>query len=213
LSGAYSPNLNNPPYFVDFPLDSMGNWIDAVWNRWMLHNNALLARNITQQSDLAIFFDCGMQDEYLAYRFNTGFADSLDELGIAYEFQSYTGGHSSHFRYPIGFKFLDSVMNKAATNVDDGKISGTPTEFILYQNYPNPFNPSTVISYQLAVGSRVTLKVYDILGNEVATLVNEEKPAGSYEVKWSAESLSSGVYFYQLIAGSYLETKKMILLR
>jgi N-acetylneuraminic acid mutarotase len=89
----------------------------------------------------------------------------------------------------------------------------TPTEFILYQNYPNPFNPSTVISYQLAVGSRVTLKVYDILGNEVATLVNEEKAAGTYEVTWNAEGLSSGVYFYQLKAGEFTATKKLLLLR
>jgi hypothetical protein len=86
-------------------------------------------------------------------------------------------------------------------------------QFSLNQNYPNPFNPSTVISYQLPVYSNVTLKVYDVLGNEVATLVNEEKPAGSYEVNFTTSSLTSGVYFYQLKSGSYLETKKMILIK
>ena len=70
--------------------------------------------------------------------------------------------------------------------------------FTLEQNYPNPFNPSTVISYQLPVSSDVTLKVYDVLGNEVATLVNEEKSAGSYEVEFSADGLTSGIYFYKL---------------
>jgi 5-hydroxyisourate hydrolase-like protein (transthyretin family) len=93
----------------------------------------------------------------------------------------------------------------------------SPKYFSLEQNYPNPFNPSTVISYQLPVSGDVTLKVYDVLGNEVATLVNEEKPTGSYEVEFKSSvgngQLANGVYFYQLKTGDYLETKKMILLK
>jgi hypothetical protein len=90
-----------------------------------------------------------------------------------------------------------------------------PTEFILEQNFPNPFNPSTVIRYQLPVSGDVTLKVYDILGNEVATLVNEYKPASSYNAEFTINNLqlSSGVYFYQLRAGDYVAVKKMILLK
>jgi carboxypeptidase T len=93
--------------------------------------------------------------------------------------------------------------------------------FSLEQNYPNPFNPSTKIKYTIpsviASGAKqsqiVTLKVYDVLGNEVSTLVNEEKPAGSYEVEFNASNLSSGIYLYKLQAGSFVETKKMILLK
>ena len=94
---------------------------------------------------------------------------------------------------------------------------------MLNQNYPNPFNPSTVISYQLPVSGDVILKVYDVLGNEVATLVNEEKLAGNFTVRFNTANLPSGVYFYQLLvsalqskdgkAGSFTETKKMVLLR
>ncbi len=98
------------------------------------------------------------------------------------------------------------------------KQSGVmPTEYYLYQNYPNPFNPATVISYQLPVSSDVTLKVFDVLGNEIATLVDEYKPAGRYETEFRPESgiryPASGVYIYQLRSGSFVETKKMILLR
>ena len=84
---------------------------------------------------------------------------------------------------------------------------------MLSQNYPNPFNPVT--SIQFTVGSKqcVTLKAYDVLGNEVATLVNEEKPAGSYNVYFDGSSLPSGVYFYRLQAGSFIDIKKMILLK
>jgi photosystem II stability/assembly factor-like uncharacterized protein len=86
-------------------------------------------------------------------------------------------------------------------------------KFSLSQNYPNPFNPSTVISYRLPVIGFVTLKVYDLLGREIATLVNEEKPAGEYEVEFDGSNLTSGIYFYQLKAGSFIETKKMILIK
>jgi len=89
----------------------------------------------------------------------------------------------------------------------------TPREFILSQNYPNPFNPSTIIRYEIPERGFVTLKVYDVLGNEIATLVNEEKSIGSYAVEFNATGLPNGIYFYQLQAGSFVETKKMILLR
>jgi hypothetical protein len=90
----------------------------------------------------------------------------------------------------------------------------------LEQNYPNPFNPSTTIRYTIpnvtlsgVEGSRVQLKVYDVLGNEVATLVNEFRNAGSYEIIFNASKLSSGIYFYELKAGNMIQIKKMILLQ
>ena len=96
-------------------------------------------------------------------------------------------------------------------------IINTPSKSESLQNYPNPFNPSTTISYNLQVSSHTTIKVFDLLGKEVAILVNEEKPAGKYEIVWngkdkSGKKLSSGVYIYKLIAGTFMQTRKMILL-
>ena len=88
-----------------------------------------------------------------------------------------------------------------------------PKEFALEQNYPNPFNPSTKISWQLPVSGQVTLKVYNVLGREVSTLVNEYRQAGSYEVDFNASELPSGVYFYRLKAGEFTATRKMILIK
>ena len=88
-----------------------------------------------------------------------------------------------------------------------------PMEYTLYQNYPNPFNPSTIISYQLPVSSKVVLKIYDLLGREVATLVDDRQHAGNYSVKFNAGNLSSGIYFYRLIAGGFNQVKKLILLK
>jgi hypothetical protein len=89
----------------------------------------------------------------------------------------------------------------------------TVTQFELEQNYPNPFNPATNIQYAVSSRQFVSLKVYDVLGNEVATLVNKQMPAGAYEVVFDASNLSSGIYFYRLAAGSSIQTKKLILLK
>jgi len=85
--------------------------------------------------------------------------------------------------------------------------------FTLYQNYPNPFNPETTIKYALKQKGFVSMKVFSILGKEVSTLVYEEKPAGSYEVKYNAENLPSGIYLYQLNVNGNIQTKRFILLK
>ncbi|MBK7377937.1 MAG: T9SS type A sorting domain-containing protein [Ignavibacteriales bacterium] len=112
-----------------------------------------------------------------------------------------------------GWTYWSDSMQVIVTGVEEKTT--LPTEFALEQNYPNPFNPSTIISWQSPVSSWQTLKVYDVLGNEVVTLVNEYKTAGMYNVEFTIDNLqlSSGVYFYQLKAGSYIETKKMLLLK
>lgn len=92
-------------------------------------------------------------------------------------------------------------------------LNEIPLNFRLEQNYPNPFNPSTNISFSLPSKSFVTLKIFDIIGKEVATVVKEELPAGNYTRQWNAKDLSSGIYFYRLQAGKYIETKKLVLLR
>jgi len=92
-------------------------------------------------------------------------------------------------------------------------VSEVVNGFMLYQNYPNPFNPTTKISWQSPVGSWQTLKIYDVLGNEIATLVNEYKPAGNYQISFDASELVSGIYFYMLTANGFSGTKKMILMR
>jgi hypothetical protein len=85
--------------------------------------------------------------------------------------------------------------------------------FVLLQNYPNPFNPTTTISFSLPSRSFVSLKVFDILGREVATIVSEEMSAGSYSRQWNAAQMSSGIYFYRLQAGTYIEMKKLVFLK
>jgi endoglucanase len=116
---------------------------------------------------------------------------------------------------------IKAIMDAVTLNTDIGYINEDtqPSSYSLMQNYPNPFNPETVISYQLASNVYASLKVYDSLGREVATLIDEYKPAGTYSVKYNtrqferSRELPSGIYFYELIAGDYRETRKMMLLK
>jgi hypothetical protein len=110
-------------------------------------------------------------------------------------------------------KGIDAYMQDttAVTSVIASK--STPSYFMLEQNFPNPFNPSTIIRYQLLKQSYITLKVYDVLGREVAVLVNEEQSSGSHSAIFNAASLGSGIYFYRLTSGSNAETKKMQFIR
>ena len=140
------------------------------------------------------------------YEFFTG--DTLDVTAVDTQINFQPGEYRLYTSKKI--PRLDII-----TDVQNKNDQTIPKEFSLKQNYPNPFNPSTVISYQLSVGSYVTLKVYDILGREVATLVNEFKQAGSYNSQFSIlnSQLPSGVYLYRITAGGFVQTKKMILLK
>ncbi len=126
-------------------------------------------------------------------------------------------GISTTDNYSFGLNKTIYFTTKLATSVTDFHI---PTEYKLEQNYPNPFNPTTTISYNVPLSKEVggllkiiTLKIYDVLGKEVSVLVNKVQTPGTYSVSFNANNLSSGIYYYQLQSGNYLETKKMILLR
>jgi hypothetical protein len=160
---------------------------------------------------------------------NAGFYDgaSWQPLGRGIEgllvspnslFIDYRGVSDYDIYFSGGFSFAGgkpsyNIAKYCVTTVDVNEDESYPEEFSLLQNYPNPFNPVTSIEYRVGSRETVTLKIYDVLGKEVAVLINEEIPAGEYNIKFNAGNLSSGVYFYQLKAGRYLESKKMMLLK
>ncbi len=115
-------------------------------------------------------------------------------------------------RYDLVYAKINGVEYGTFVSVEN-EDSSHPIDYFLSQNYPNPFNPSTRINYSLPHSSKVTLKVYDILGNEIKTLVNKEQNAGIYEVEYDSKGLSSGIYFYRIVTDRFSEMKKMILLK
>jgi hypothetical protein len=112
-----------------------------------------------------------------------------------------------------GINSGSGTFSHSTSAVDNGGSLKPPKEFSLSQNYPNPFNPSTAISFNLPSRTFVSLRIYDALGREVSILVSEELSAGIYVQEWNASNLPSGVYFYRLQAGSFVNTKKLLLIK
>jgi len=127
------------------------------------------------------------------------------------------GENVNRFRFfsdSLGYAVGDRVYKYSRGSVGINLISAEiPETYKLHQNYPNPFNPKTVINYNLRVGGNIILKVFDVLGNEVSTLVNEKQIEGTYSVDFDGSGLASGIYFYKLEAGEFIETNRMILLK
>jgi hypothetical protein len=158
---------------------------------------------------------------------NSGFEVQRSTDKISYSNIGFVNGHGTTAE-PKSYSFTDNTVNSGAyyyrlkqidyngafeySNVIEVEV-GAPDNFSLEQNYPNPFNPSTVISYQMPVNENVVLKIYDVLGNEVTTLVNEFKEAGKYSIEFDASNLGSGIYFYTITAGNFTSTKKMTLIK
>ncbi len=144
--------------------------------------------------------------------------NSLLPFGTCWTLQSASAISDSGHIVGVGYPVSDGLLHgflltpTAPTGVADSKPE-RPLSFKLHQNYPNPFNPSTIINYQLPIDNWVMLKVYNLLGQEVAILVDSELQTGSYSVQFNAGNLSSGMYFYRLQSGSFTETKKLVLLK
>jgi hypothetical protein len=106
-----------------------------------------------------------------------------------------------------------SVIIAPSTNTGIAEVKGVPTQFALEQNYPNPFNPTTNVTFEMKVNGPVSLKIFDVLGREVETLMNEEKLLGTYKIAWDASRFASGIYFYRLSAGEFSQVRKMVLMK
>lgn len=161
---------------------------------------------------------------------NTGWV--VGQFGNGLIFHTTNGGANwisqnatNHGLYSVGFANADTgyavgYLGTILKTINGGQLtpvqnisSEIPKQFSLNQNYPNPFNPKTIISYQLSMNNFVSLKIYDVSGNEIATLVNEKQNAGTYSVDWEAGNFPSGVYFYKLQSGDFVETKRMTLIK
>jgi photosystem II stability/assembly factor-like uncharacterized protein len=185
-------------YGVTF--DSLGNATDSkIFKDILSYQNALIAS--VAFNSIMISYDGGTTWN----SFNDGLINGWTFSGLVIK-EPYIWALRDFFSnaYLRPLSEITSLQNE---------FSNVPSEYLLCQNYPNPFNPSTKISWQSSAAGWQTLKVYDVLGNEVATLVDEYKPDGNYEVEFDAGELSSGIYFYKLIAGSFMETKKMLLMK
>ena len=189
--GQYHPLINNPE-------DSS----IVIGNEISIHSDPLFVDTIDYKlSENSLAIDEGAS-VIPSFSFNFEVLDTVISIQDSILITDYWGDGPD----------IGAVEYDPSAFVPQNKLS-LPVIYSLYQNYPNPFNPSTTIRYEIPERSLVTIKVYDVLGNEVETLVNEEKQSGEFEVEFNANNLPSGIYFYRLKAGVFNETKKMILLK
>ena len=142
--------------------------------------------------------------------YDQGFSGTPDRCGISIQITDPTGSGTG---VTLGSEMYIDDLLLSMDVVSDVEDEIQPLTFQLKQNYPNPFNPTTQIKFSIKESGLVSLKVFDILGTEVATLVNNEYPVGSYTVDFNAAGLASGIYFYKIQSGNFVETKKMILMK
>ena len=145
--------------------------------------------------------------EYSAVGFVPGFGTTSETKSFSFIDQNLISSVYTYRLKQIDFDGTFTYSNEVEVNII------APTEYSLNQNYPNPFNPSTKITFSLAADSKVTLKIIDAIGQEIATLINQDLTAGVHDINFNASELNSGVYFYRLEAGNFVETKKMVLMK
>jgi len=227
--GCYAPLLSGLWVgYTNFPtwIDNGSEMYYTAWNRWLdtattvhidtIRHAAWVGYNNTGSANdvLVLFQDTSSIRAILEYVSSQGLRGSMVwEIPGAYinspNQTRHPGLVPDHLLQAVKKTRLNLLTSAAST----GNGNLLPTKCLLHQNYPNPFNPSTNISFSISSKSYVSLKVFDLLGREVAAIVSEELPAGNYSRQWNAFNISSGVYFYRLNAGNYMETKKLILLR
>lgn len=197
----YFQHLDWSPYFENYAADIQAPLSGSQVSQWKFSVTTPIANLVTLSwKDILTQIPQAVRDNYGFYLSGPGITGNLDmEKVFSYAYSSTIKGTSTF------------TISSQLTGVDP--LAGKPIRFALQQNYPNPFNPSTVITYSVKNEGKVTVNVYDILGNEVRTLVNEYKSPGSYQVSFDATGLSAGAYFYKLAQGGSVQVKKLIYLK
>jgi enterochelin esterase-like enzyme len=214
LSGAGAPNFNTPqtyinPAIVEYPFNEFCEPIDTILQKLYTYDVLELLHNITPEDSVGILYCCATNDQWQLYEANAALADTLDSLGLPYEFYSHTGGHGM----PNEFKqraliFLDSLlMSPIQMNVGIAENSGLLNHMDFF---PNPFTTHTTIEFNLPQTSTVSIQIFNAMGAKVTELHNGRIPAGQQQFRWDAGDLPKGLYFCRVQAGKDMKMLKII---
>ncbi len=208
-AGAFSVNLDNPPMYVDFVIDSNGVAIDSIYQHWLTHMPAYTARHEGDVQQLEIFFECGDNDELGFYPQNLAFKDSLDAMDVTYHWESFAGGHQDQ----VPQRFGNALMLLQPYLAADDAPAPVVTTCTLYPNYPNPFNSTTQIRFDLSRDADVNVRVVNVLGQVVSVIEEGRLNRGEHTASFDAGGLASGVYICQINAEGFIAQQKMVLLK
>lgn len=217
MSGAFSPNLANPPFYVDLPLDPYANVVPEVWELWMQHNMPNLVQDLASppwRKDGRIYFDAGTQDQFYILPSSGAFACSLDAMGMDYDFQVFEGGHFDRLneRFPIAVDFLCSAMHHNYGG-NDGEAG--PESARIIDDHLGYVGESgeIIVAFHMSAPGEVSLAVYDCAGRRVSLLNEGEMQSGGHTLRVSTQGLPSGLYLYGLSCGEEFTSGKVLLVR
>jgi len=218
FSAAFSPNLNTPQTYIDPPIvdylfDENAMIIDTILAKWQAFNLSQLIHQLSVADSVGIFFACGTNDNFLLHPLHLAFKDTLDLLGLPYEFYSHNGTHTM----PNAFKqraltFLDSLLMPPTPDTINKLVTHQKVQLDL-KLFPNPFTNSTTIQFELFKSEYTELVIYNHLGQQVEILFKGIQKAGKLKMVFDASRLPTGIYFCQLRIGEKVVVKKIIKVR
>jgi S-formylglutathione hydrolase FrmB len=215
LSGAFSPDTNSTqtyitPQVVNFLFDENADYIDSVYQKWLEFDISQLIQQLTPEDSVGIFFGCGVNDDFLLYPANLALTDTLEMLGLPYEFYSHNGGHNM----PSGFRnrayiFLDSLLMPPGPYTRINELADKYLQLNLV-NYPNPVTHSATIQFELPYNAFTELSVFNHLGQLVIVLIKDKLGTGNHHVNLDFSLYPPGIYFIRLQAGEQVVVKKAV---
>ena len=208
MSGGLSPNLNNPPCYVDFPFDTLGNMLDTVLNRWRQNDLSRKVKDLPNEDELSWFLIAGTEDHMASYPTYEVFMDSLEAYGIGYDYNYFEGGHEfDPESWMMAIHWLDSIIDQSYQTLD---ISVYRQVFENFNVYPNPASDKLTISYQSKEAGIAELSIFNVSGQHMEIVGNEFKSAGEYSFVRNISNYKPGIYFCRLKMEDKVVTKKII---
>jgi len=217
FSAAYSPNLANPPYYIDLPFDDTCGIREDVLLQWAANDPIQMFPDHLSaiQGLKGIYLDVGDKDELQSSYFMEPFSAALSMVGKLHLFEVFDGKHYSNLytRLSKSLKFLSDSLEHTDISVHNAGFSDFSPKAGHIQNYPNPFYQSTRITYTIQKAGWVSMKIFNTAGQEIETLINSLQIAGQHEIHWQPEELEGGTYFCVLRTNEHSQTEKLIFIK
>ncbi len=205
MCGGLSPNMNNPPTYVDFPFDTLGNWVDTILNKWYNYDVSRLVKNLPDENELAWFLGCGTTDYMCTYPTYLQFTDSLDYYNIAYDYHFFDGGHIFNPEtWMNGMLWMDSIINHSFQVVGISSSESIQRDLTIF---PNPVNDRLTVHFD---GKMTRFEIINSTGTVVNSQKIDTQNNGMSPFHIDVSNLPPGIYFLRLQAGNEVVTKKIV---
>lgn len=207
--GGFSPNMDLPPYYIELPIDTLGNWVDSVLAKWELFNVSRKVKNLPDHNELSWFLGCGTLDPMITYPTYQVFMDSMDAYEVEYDSKFFNGGHVLNIQaWKAGMHWMDSIINLSFQPIPG--FEETTDRDIACSVYPNPATESITLSVSLSEPSTVSVDLHTVSGTPVLSRHTGSLPAGINTIHLDLRHLPSGIYFIRLKAGDQAVVKRVV---